>query len=109
MEQQNRTKIINVEKNYLISDILEALSEHFKLQLKSDEVSVKKEADLGKKGEIVTTIIIGLSVNAIYDILKNILTRYSKRGDYNKNVNIQINNINISLGDIENHNNANVK
>lgn len=109
MEQRNRTKIINVEKSYLVSDILESLNELLKSQLKSDEISVEKEADIGKKDAIVTTIIIGLATNAIYDILKNIITRYSKRGDYNNNINIQINNITVSLDDIKKQNEINVK
>jgi len=105
MEEKIKVELTNIENSVLVSDIIKDLSRV--LDSKGDNYQMNKSNIDGTKGEIITGIIIGLTVNAITELVKVIIKKYSKREDFNSSTKIQINEIVINIGEINNYQNPN--
>jgi hypothetical protein len=100
MEQ--KTRITNVSKSQLVSDILEVYEQIAEQQSNKNLTEVEKENIPGTKGEVFVTIMTGLAIRAIYDILKYAVLRFVNRNDYNKNAIIKVEDKEVTLDEIIN-------
>jgi hypothetical protein len=98
MENNLNVKLSNIENNVLVSDILRDLS--LILKDKGDEIKIEKAQVEGAKGEILTAILVGITVNALTDLVKFLIKKYSNREDFNSSTKIKINNTIINIGEI---------
>lgn len=100
MENNSNVKLSNIENNVLVSDILRDLS--LILKDKGEEIQIEKAQVEGAKGEILTGIIVGITVNALTELVKFLIKKYANREDFNSSTKIKINNTIINIGEINN-------
>lgn len=102
---QEKVKLINFEKNEIISEILSNLFEI--VPSKKEIVAIEKNIspNITEKSELVYEIIIslgtGIAVSIIYDLLKSIiLTRVSNHPKFKKTLKLQIDNKVITIEEL---------
>jgi len=62
------------------------------------EVQAESIDDKESKGELIVVLLVGLATNAIYDILKAIVARLSKRNDFSPYIRIKIGDTEVTFG-----------
>ncbi|MCB5903806.1 hypothetical protein LIV42_16190 [Bacillus cereus] len=99
MTNVEKVLIENVQENEFVSDLLKGLEQA--LRSETSSIELKKKIQPNAKGEIITTIVIGLATNFIYDVLKTIIIMNKTREDYNPNDKVKIKGKEYSLEEIE--------
>lgn len=102
MVHSSRVLIENVEDTEFVSDLLTGLEQA--LSGKTINLEVQKKAEPNAKGEILVSILVGLTVNTIYDTLKTLIIMYKNREDFNPDYKVKINGEEKTLEELENKN-----
>jgi len=90
----------NPEKSPLISDLLSEIAELAKRQGVATESQSAADAR-HDKGEIVSTLLLGISSAGAYDLLKAVVMRFCQRKDYDEDASVVINQVVVNLRQLQ--------
>jgi hypothetical protein len=94
-------EIRNPQNSFLASDVLTEVAQLAGRQGVS--ATIHTAASDERKGEIINTILLGMSSSAAYELLKAVVMRFVGRKDYDKRASVVVDGTLVVFGDLVSH------